>query len=329
MSYNVFGSDVVSGGKLCPVRMRVRQFNPINKRNQTLERWAKFFIPDSVCDQKGVSLLIAFHGAGEDGNGFRTRTSGLGYDEEAAREGMIVAYPDGYQGYWNDFRPSNKYPPKMNGVDDIAFTKELIKVAVHQWGVKKSKIFLTGYSNGAHLVFTLLSRLGAKYIAGAAVHCAGFPDVENLKKLRNHLGPVPICIINGTLDPVNPYQGGKAVWRGLKGTNKVIELGNVLSGENTMYHYKSQFKGLIRHETSVDPDNVMDVSQWSIGCGKVVVRLISMIGEGHFVPFGAGRKATLSIGPRRGEVNAPREAMNFIKDCVCTCTFSERCRGKV
>lgn len=103
MSYHVFHSDVVSGGQLFEVQIYVEQSNPVTGNCEVIERWTCFFVPDSVSRKKEVALLIAYHGADEDGQTFRRRTTGLGYDQEASKEGMIVAYPDGYQRYWNEY----------------------------------------------------------------------------------------------------------------------------------------------------------------------------------------------------------------------------------
>lgn len=86
-----------------------------------------------------------------------------------------------------------------------------------------------------------------------------------------------------------------------------VDLGSVLSSQDTITYFKSHFPEFLKEETFADPEQIMDITQWSSDCGRVVVRLVSIIGEGHFVPFGGGQKTPLSIGPRRGAVHAPFE----------------------
>ncbi|PNG62082.1 polyhydroxybutyrate depolymerase, partial [Vibrio vulnificus] len=47
--------------------------------------------------------LVVLHGSRGDGAQMR-RISGYGFDRLAAQEGFLVAYPDGLEGHWDDFR---------------------------------------------------------------------------------------------------------------------------------------------------------------------------------------------------------------------------------
>lgn len=64
----------------------------------------------------------------------------------------------------------------------------------------------------------------------------------------------------------------------------------------------------LRMEEVEDDQDIADTRQfWSLADGRLRVRLIAMIGEGHYVPVASGEKKALVIGPRRGAVHAPRE----------------------
>lgn len=102
MRYHIFTSAFVSGGQLFAVKIYVDQFNSLKTRCDSIERWVYFFVPDSAHGQDELPLLIAYHGSNEDGQTFRSRTTGCGYDEAAVREMVIVAYPDGYKRHWNE-----------------------------------------------------------------------------------------------------------------------------------------------------------------------------------------------------------------------------------
>ncbi|BCL80016.1 hypothetical protein ccbrp13_24810 [Ktedonobacteria bacterium brp13] len=52
--------------------------------------------------------------------------SGNVFDELVQEHGFVVAYPDGYKGYWNDARLSSNFPTRKACIDNVAFTKALI-----------------------------------------------------------------------------------------------------------------------------------------------------------------------------------------------------------
>ncbi|MBW0491157.1 hypothetical protein O181_030872 [Austropuccinia psidii MF-1] len=318
-----------SKGIVIPVTVSVRQ-SPPPKDPETqkyyqhlLNRKVLFFVPYSTEGVRGCPLIIAFHGANEEPDKFRTRTTADSYDNLAARERMIVAYPQGYKKHWNDLRHSVSYPPKVEGVDELSFTKSIIDHAADAWDTSRDKTFLVGYSNGAHLVFDMLLKLGPEHITAAAVHCAGYPDDEFLLSRRPKKGGVPLCILNGTQDPVNPYGGGSAeLLRRENNRDKKIELGKVLSSLETLHHFRRHFNMLLRFEEFQDPAGNMNIAQWSTTDANPVVllRLVSMIGEGHYIPIGNGPKDRLVLGPRRGAVNAPVEG----KSIFTINTFSKK-----
>ena len=65
--------------------------------------------------------------------------------------------------------------------------------------------------------------------AGVAAISASVPVKENLD-CGHAEKPVPVMIINGTADPINPYRGGMVNLGGAK-------LGNVLSSEDTAKYF--------------------------------------------------------------------------------------------
>ncbi|KAI8452193.1 Alpha/Beta hydrolase protein [Phakopsora pachyrhizi] len=266
------------------------------------ERPVSFFIPDSVRDKRNTPLLIAFHGSTENGSIFRTRTTGYGYDQLACEFGFIVAYPSGYKGNWNDSRKAVSYPAKVENVDDIEFTKLIIEYASTNWHTSPQKTLIAGYSNGGHLCYRLILELGSEYIAGAAIHCANLPTDDNSDCKPIPLDSVPVVIFNGTADPVNPWSGGEVSL-----SHSAAPSGSVGSRGSHRTRFLQTGHDLEMEEIE-DLDEIQDVRQFRDPVnGHVLVKLVAMIGEGHYVPVAAGEKKALVIGPRRGAIHAPRE----------------------
>ncbi|WP_252406503.1 hypothetical protein, partial [Acinetobacter pittii] len=70
-------------------------------------------------------MLVVLHGSRGDGAQMR-RISGYGFDRLAAQEGFLVAYPDGFEGHWNDCRKAASYSARLRDVDDVAFLRALV-----------------------------------------------------------------------------------------------------------------------------------------------------------------------------------------------------------
>ena len=63
-----------------------------------------------------------------------------------------------------------------------------------------------GYSNGGHMAFRLALE-APELLAGVAAVAANLPAPENMDCHASGR-PIPVLMINGTEDPINPYQGG-------------------------------------------------------------------------------------------------------------------------
>lgn len=159
---------------------------------------------------RAVPLLLMFHGAGATAELARTNT---GWGEVARREGIIAAFPEGTRRApakppaflqnpqaWNDGSGRGHVPP--GGVDDVAFASALIDAAAERWPVDRSRVYATGFSNGAAFVFRLAAELADRLAAVAPV--AGHLWADDPRPSR----PVPLLLVSGTADPLNPLDGG-------------------------------------------------------------------------------------------------------------------------
>ena len=125
----------------------------------------------------------------------------------AQRNNFIVAIPtgdkgiDGYRG-WNDCRADTTTNPTS---DDVAFTLQLIEAINQQTPVDRHRIYATGTSNGGNMAIRLAMEVPEKFAAVAAI-VASNPVKNKCKQTRK---PISILFMNGTADPLLPYQGGQ------------------------------------------------------------------------------------------------------------------------
>ncbi|MBB3571571.1 PHB depolymerase family esterase [Rhizobium sp. BK491] len=147
-------------------------------------------------------VVIALYGSGDSAAHFQTS---IGFDAVADRENFVVVYPDAIDAHWNYGRPVRKMP-LLNGqqVDDIGFVRTLIDDFVTRKLVDENRIYVTGFSRGAQLSFTLACALPDKIAAIAPV--SGLMTEFQIDDCRpGH--PMPIMMVNGTSDDTLLYDG--------------------------------------------------------------------------------------------------------------------------
>src|SRR5246127_1568481 len=183
------------------------------------------YVPKTL--KPGAPLLFVLHPSGGDAAGMR-RYSNYEFDELADKHGFLVVYPDGFDNTWNDCRRGSPFSSKRLKIDDAGFIKSLLEHEATAHAVDRKRVFAAGWSNGAQLAY----RLALEYpevFAGVAAISASEPVKENLD-CRQIDKPIPVMIVNGTADPINPYRGGMVNLGGAK-------LGNVLSSADTAKYW--------------------------------------------------------------------------------------------
>ncbi len=124
----------------------------------------------------------------------------------AERENWFLLIPDGEIGPddhrgWNDCRGNAKTNPNT---DDVAFLNKLTDLVSSEHPIDKSRIYVHGTSNGGNMAYRLAQESGDRFRAIAAV-VAAMPEQNKCR----HLGhPISVLIMNGTEDPILPYEGG-------------------------------------------------------------------------------------------------------------------------
>lgn len=171
---------------------------------QGIMRKALIHLPPHRKTEEKYPLVIALHGGG--GNGKRMVSLTLGkLNNLADKEGFIVVYPYGIGKNWNDGRENmpQRYKSHNRKTDDVGFISALIDSLIRKFSVDKNMVYVMGMSNGAMMAYRLAAELGGK-IAAAAPVCGNIPaDLLSTPKC-----PVAMLIINGTEDPLVPFDGG-------------------------------------------------------------------------------------------------------------------------
>jgi polyhydroxybutyrate depolymerase len=256
-----------------------------------LKRTFGLYVPHTVMDKP--ALVLAFHGS--DGDATQPRI--FGFERIADSEGFILAYPNGFEGHWNDCRRAGAYSANTQNVNDVEFMRRLVACLADRYGVDSMRVFATGWSNGGQFAYRLALE-SPDLIAAAAPFCANLPVDTNLDCApSNH--PISVMIVNGTKDQISPWEGGSSPH------------GEVLSAEAT-FAYWADVAGL-HGEPSVTlfPDVVTDdestVEQRTLSSDHIEVSLVVVRGGGHTLP-GSSMKG----GGRLGAVNRDVDGAEII-----------------
>jgi polyhydroxybutyrate depolymerase len=246
------------------------------------------FVPT---DTPGMPLVIALHGRGSTGRQMERFTH---LDDIAAREQFVVVYPDGIDHRWNDGRDNT-------GVDDVAFIAQLIDEMAARHAIDRSRVYVTGISNGGMMSYRLACDLSDRIAAIAPV--AG--DLPTAPCTPSH--PVSVLAINGTSDPLVPYEGGMVGHRG-----------TVLSSPASAQFFATR-DGCRAADTADEPDVDRDDGVRShdrrYRCPpRLAVELVTLDGGGHTWPGGPQYLPKVLIGPTSRDFDASERIWAFFAD---------------
>lgn len=241
---------LVTGGLAAVAMVRTRR-RSINQPGRYLQRllidgWVRHYrltVPQQYDGHTPCPLVVALHWATGSSAQMAAAT---GFDTLAERTGWIVAYPDSLPGErtWNAGYCCGQ--AATDGIDDVAFLRALLVDLQSHLAIDPSRIFLTGFSNGAMLAYLAGTRLAdqiagiaavAGSIGGSALPMADSPSelgelgdqaavaaaravAAGLQRVRGDhpaVGsmqpsqpgrPIPVLIIHGRHDDLVPFDGG-------------------------------------------------------------------------------------------------------------------------
>lgn len=295
--------------------------------NQTMvvgnaNREYHLFLPDTTLD---APIVLLFHGHSNNSDGLLELDSNGVSDpsivapykkwlEIAQQENIILAVPNGYNigdtlKGWNDCR-SDAYGNSEE--DDVLFTGQLIDYLISTYQAEPGRVYANGTSNGGHFCIRLAEEIPEKIAAFAAIVSS---NAVNSECATGSL-PVSAMFINGTGDPLCPYNGGQMP------DNR----GEVYSTANTISYW------IQRNSTDTTPavTPIPDLSsndnctltkyEFNNGAGNTCVVLYRVDDGGHTDPSQTERYSPPAVpfifGKQNGDIEMAQEAWNFFKGKV-------------
>lgn len=260
------------------------------------------YVPRGIA--KGAPLVVAMHGSGENGAQMRIET-GFGFDRLADRYGFAVAYPDGYEGYWNGCNIVGDYNANRLNIDDVGFLTHLADKLAGEIGVDRSEVFATGVSRGGSMALRLAIEAPQRFRAVASVSDS-VPTPANFKCKPAERGASSVMIMNGTDDPIVPFGGGEVSLFGL-----FVKRGKVLSSRESGQYFAdiNRIGGKPQTNETQAADGIrVERVLWRNNSKEV--ELITVHGGGHGIPQPYQRHPRL-LGPSPTEPNGPELIWEF------------------
>lgn len=254
----------------------------------------------------GAPLLVVLHASGETGDQVRA-DAGFEFDLLADQHGFVVVYPDGFEKHWDDCRKAATYSARTRKIDDVGFVQALIAQLHRDHAIDERRVFAVGYSNGGQMAYRLAFELPGGITAAAAI-AASLPAEDNCD-CRPPQGPVSVLIMNGTRDPINPYQGGMV---------SILGFGNrgaVLSARASAEYFARLDGAPGSPVTQILPGQSERDRTWAERAlwsspGGAAVELITIHGGGHVIPQSRHRFPRL-VGPVDRKLDGPAEIWGF------------------
>ena len=225
---------------------------------------------------KPAPVLMILHGSTGSAATIRRR-SGYRFEHLARRAGAVIVYPHGTDGYWNGCRKAATHTANLRNVDDVGFLRRVVADLAESGLVDATRVYAAGYSNGGHMAYRLAVET-PDLVAGIAVFAASFPAESNFD-CETTAVPVKTLIVNGTDDPLNPYEGGEVSLFGFR------SLGQVRSSPDSARYFLS-----LHGEAADDLPNARytgvppaEIGEWTLR-GTPVVSLVTIRGGGHTIP---------------------------------------------
>ena len=252
------------------------------------------------------ALVLVMHGSLGDGLQMRA-ASRYGFDVLAERHGFIAVYPDGYQQHWNDCRGGANYAANTENIDDVGFLRALVQRMVVEQGVDPERVFATGLSNGGQMAY----RLGLEapeLVAGIAAMAANLPVASNLD-CEPSGEAVAVLVMNGTADPVNPYEGGLVEIFGDASRGSVMSALATADYWAGLAGYDGEGEYHAWPKQVADDDTSVESMEWSAQ-DKVPVSLVTILGGGHTVPHPVLNLPRI-LGPTSHQLDGPETIWAF------------------
>lgn len=249
-----------------------------------LRRTYLLHVPRGLDSARPLPLVISLHG-GALRSGWQRRIDG--WTQLADQHGFLVVYPAGRSG-----GPRRWYMDDR----DVQFIVDLIEHLGRQYSIDRSRIYVSGFSNGGNFAHVLSCALDDRV---AAIGMVGAAFLFNWPGCRTS-DPVPMISFHGTDDRAALYDGGSSV----------VTRGIVLPSVPRFSERNARRIGCRERDDDRVSANVIRTA--FTGCKQgAEVLLYTIEGAGHIWPGGYRMKESRLTGKPSDEIDATATMWEF------------------
>ncbi|MCL6524854.1 MAG: hypothetical protein K6T34_09355 [Thermoflavifilum sp.] len=271
------------------------------------------YTPSQFKNSERLPVIIALHGGG--GTAERT-VPFYQLNPLADKYGYIVVYPNAIHKAWNIPGTASRVRNMDTTIDDVHFMEVLIDTLSAEYKIDTQKIFFVGMSRGAMFSLYLAEVLNSR-IAGVGVVCG---SLSKQNAVKYHLqNPIPFIIINGTDDPLVPFNGGFGKWNRNNQTAaanfiSTSELVQLLLQEN---HCES-VKGNIYPIADLVRTDGCSATVTFYACKKAPIELITVQNGGHTWPGSTQYLPKMLVGRVCKDFSEAEKIVEFFNSIIHT-----------
>jgi polyhydroxybutyrate depolymerase len=201
---------LMAGAQLIGRRMRERQEresgfpakgDPSTARKITFSYGGveRYYLVQSIESPGLHPVVVVLHGGTQDAKKVWRQSS---LPTLGLQEGFVVVAPDAIDGHWNDGRGA-VLGGRVSTADDVGFLRQVIADVLQNQHGDPNAVFMVGVSNGGFMTMHFACE------AGTLLHAAGnvISDMPVDQEQTCHAPPMPWLSMNGTSDPLIPYEG--------------------------------------------------------------------------------------------------------------------------
>ena len=254
-----------------------------------------------------VPLLFHLHGGGGTAKGTAGLTFGR-FNALADQDGFIVVYPNAINKNWNDGRKLEGELAWKEDIDDVGFITAIVNEVKQKYNIDESRIFTTGMSNGGFMSSRLLCDR-ADIFRGGAILTASLS--KDYMPKCNPDKPVAVMVMNGTDDPLVPYDGGQVkVFRKTRG--------EIVSTDEIVAFWKTENGCEVKQDkielpNSVDDGTTVSITKYTNCKEQGALVLYTVNGGGHTWPGGKQYLGERWIGKTNRDIVACDVIWDFFK----------------
>jgi polyhydroxybutyrate depolymerase len=277
------------------------------------ERHYRIHVPQQIREDQPVPLVLFLHGGG----GTADVASRMGMTTVADRHGFIVVYPEAIDKHWNDGRDSQLFREHDERINDVAYLTSLVDTIGEARRIDRGRIFVAGVSNGGFMSQRLAIE-ESQLFAAAGILIATMGEPLSREFAPEH--PVSVLFMNGTEDPLVPYDGGEVgnnLPRRRVSSSTKPSRGNCIATDDAVQLWLDR-NGLDNTQPTVATldDNEHDGSQvevslWSGGESNTSVALYRVVNGGHTIPGGAQYLPARLVGKRNEDIDGLETVWQF------------------